>query len=185
VWLGFVMYKIDPIDSCKTFKKHWNFLGWFLSLGFIAFFVYVRPQTSSFNLIYDTVARFFWASSICWIIFACHHLKTGWIIRKLLSHRFWQPLSRLSLSIYLIHYVYINYNETYQFQPEQGFKLHRIVHISAGDITMSIFFATLFHLFVEAPIANLTALIWNRKQEKSLKDLKIHSSESEFLINKA
>jgi peptidoglycan/LPS O-acetylase OafA/YrhL len=96
-----------------------------------------------------------WACSVCWIIFACHHLKTGGLIRSFLSHRFWQPLSKLSLSIYLIHYVYIGYVEMKELQPEKGFEFPWIVLISAGDITMSIFFAFFFHLLVEAPIANL------------------------------
>lgn len=46
--------------------------------------------------------RLWWSLSICYMIFACLNDQGG-IINWFLSHPSWQPISRLSFSIYLIH----------------------------------------------------------------------------------
>lgn len=51
---------------------------------------------------YDALGRITWSIAVCYIIFACIH-NNGGPINKFLSLPMWQPLSRLSYSIYLIH----------------------------------------------------------------------------------
>ena len=114
--------------------------------------------------IYST--RFLWSCAICWIIFACHHLKTGGYIRSFLSLHFWQPLSKLCLSVYLVHYIYINFLETDSFQPLKGFSVFWMIQISAGDILISFFLGALFHVVVEAPITNLITFCFERKSSE-------------------
>lgn len=53
---------------------------------------------------YDAYSRVFWSIALCYIIFTCVHGHGG-LINKFLSHPLWQPLSRLSYSIYLLHLV--------------------------------------------------------------------------------
>jgi hypothetical protein len=162
VWLGVFMFKTD---LCQKFNKSLMFFGWFASLCFIIFQVYFRLRFFDWtHVVYNTIGRFLWACSISWIIFACHHLKSGGIIRKFLSHLYWQPISKLCLSIYLIHFVFISYVEMEKFQPVEGFRFPWIMLISAGDITISIFLAFFFHLFVEAPITNLIAFFTSLKR---------------------
>lgn len=48
-------------------------------------------------------ARFWWSLALCYIIFACLNGQGG-IVNWFLSQPRWQPLSRLSFNIYLIHY---------------------------------------------------------------------------------
>jgi hypothetical protein len=54
-----------------------------------------------FDAFFESTHRIVWAIFISWIIFACHHLKSGGILKKFLEHRYWQPLARMCLSIYL------------------------------------------------------------------------------------
>lgn len=53
--------------------------------------------------LYDTVSRSVWVTAICYIVFACAH-GSGGPINNFLSLSAWQPLSRLSYCIYLVHY---------------------------------------------------------------------------------
>lgn len=51
---------------------------------------------------YESFSRVCWAISLSWIIFACIH-GYGGPINWFLSLPQWQPLARLSYSIYLVH----------------------------------------------------------------------------------
>lgn len=55
------------------------------------------------NALYDSFTRVAWPSAISYIIFACVH-KYGGPVNWFLGHPFWQPLSRLSYTIYLVHF---------------------------------------------------------------------------------
>lgn len=87
-----------------------NLLGWILSLGLMAAVAIVnhplqqldtKSRPMEFGL-YDGISRVAWSMSLCFIIFSCTH-NSGGPINWFLSHRFWQPLSRLCYSIYLLH----------------------------------------------------------------------------------
>lgn len=53
--------------------------------------------------LYDIFSRITWAIALCYVIFACIH-GYGGPINWFLGHPLWQPLSRLSYSIYLVHF---------------------------------------------------------------------------------
>lgn len=53
--------------------------------------------------LYDALSRIAWSIGLCYVIFECVHNKSG-CINWFLSHNFWQPLSRLTYSIYLTHF---------------------------------------------------------------------------------
>lgn len=54
------------------------------------------------HALYDGTSRVLWATSIGWIIFACVHGYSG-PINSFLSLRHWQPISRLSYCIFVLH----------------------------------------------------------------------------------
>lgn len=53
---------------------------------------------------WNAFARPVWGLCLSWIIFACVK-GYGGFINSFLSHVFWQPLARLSYSLYLIHLI--------------------------------------------------------------------------------
>jgi peptidoglycan/LPS O-acetylase OafA/YrhL len=134
----------------------------------------VKPE----NIV--TIVRFLWACSIGWTIFACQQLKSGGVIRTFLSHRMWQPIAKLSLSIYLVHFIFLSTVEMDPIQPKDGFMFQHIVLISAGDMLMSLFLGIFFYIFVEAPISNLIMMIPDRKQ---MKNADIEAFERKPLLN--
>lgn len=71
----------------------------FINYPLVQFDATYSPYTYG---MYDILSRVFWAVAICYVVFACHH-GYGGLINWFLSHPLWQPLSRLSYSIYLVH----------------------------------------------------------------------------------
>ena len=63
----------------------------------------MRPTSTSLEYgLYDTLGRNIWSLAVCYMIFACAN-NSGGPINEFLSLPMWQPLSRLSYAIYLIH----------------------------------------------------------------------------------
>lgn len=54
------------------------------------------------NAVILSTVRFFWGSSIAWIIFACSSGLSEHV-NAFLSWKFWIPIARIGLSIFLIH----------------------------------------------------------------------------------
>jgi len=57
-----------------------------------------------------------WATAVGWIILACYY-GFGGFINRFLSHKYWQPISRMCLSIYLIHPIIQYHLTTLNKQP--------------------------------------------------------------------
>ena len=55
-----------------------------------------------FHIFYQSTSRIVWSIGTACVIFACG-ISKGKLINKILTLRFWIPLSRLSYSAYLIH----------------------------------------------------------------------------------
>lgn len=70
-------------------------LGVFLKLGYEYSLVHWSND-------YTWKGRIWWSSSLCYIIFTCLNGQGGFI-NWFLSHPRWQPLSRLSFNIFMVH----------------------------------------------------------------------------------
>jgi peptidoglycan/LPS O-acetylase OafA/YrhL len=143
-----------------------------LSIGFFWFYM-IKIHTTTISQFTRKVLvatdRELWASALCWIIFACHSLKSGGIIKRFLSHHAWQPLSKLSLNMYLLH-MYFIYSTGGFFGVKFGFLW--MCHVHVGDIFFAIVLGALAYVLVEAPVGKLVGFMWKLK-EKS-KDSKLY-----------
>jgi hypothetical protein len=146
---------------------------WLISISFIIFHVYFANPAFNNQArghgwhFYDSIYRELWTTSICWIVFACHNLKSGGYFRSFLSSSLWQPFSKLCLSVYLIHFLYIELtmlNRTQNGKVDVWWEIH--IHI--GDIFMSLLFGTIFYLFVEAPAAQIILMMFKRNLTKTV-----------------
>jgi peptidoglycan/LPS O-acetylase OafA/YrhL len=110
---GYFMYK----NKGKVFRINplVNALLWIASISSLALMVLIehylfkKPPGSiniGFHSSFITLQRNIWGLMICWILFATVQLKTGGIIRWFLSLPQWQPIARMSLSMYLVHPIY-------------------------------------------------------------------------------
>jgi peptidoglycan/LPS O-acetylase OafA/YrhL len=138
----------------KRNKKLLTLLGWVLSIGFFWFHIckFQHVHIPLIRQIYQSIERELWASAVSWIIFACHTLKSGGIIRSFLSHPNWQPLSKLSLSMYLLHMHFI-YSTGNFFPKKVGFLWE--MHVHSADIVFSIILGACAYILVEAPVSRL------------------------------
>lgn len=142
------------INLTESQKK----LRWILScLGVVAVEIF-HGLVSNFALgmaVYDTIKRTVWGLHIGWVIFAFHDSASISGYKNFLSHKFWQPLSRLALAIYLTHHIYINLTVA-NIKQTSNFGFMWSVHILLGDLVVTAIIGALMFLFVEAPISKLT-----------------------------
>lgn len=157
------------IFQCNKHKVKVNkliaIIGWTFSIGFLLSHIFknFHPKSVIGKQIYASIYRELWACAICWMIFGCHVLKSGGVIRKFLSLNFWQPLSKISLSVYLIHYIYLMLMHTNQKDVSMYYSWLQI-HLSFADVVISFIFSGIFFLFVEAPMMNLTNSFWESRK---------------------
>jgi peptidoglycan/LPS O-acetylase OafA/YrhL len=169
---GYFMYNVNVSGRSLKFNKFATLACWLLSISFMIFHVFLDPK-SNFNeknqQIYDSISKETWACSICWIIFACQYLKSGGFIRKFLSNNLWQPLSKMCLSIYLLHFLYIFMTVSDQKQL-QVVEIWWQIHIHIGDVFISLILAAMFYILVEAPTANIIAIFWKKNNNITLNE---------------
>lgn len=110
--LGYILhsFKNKPIKISKRL----NAFLWVMILSILTSVVCLvqplRLQNNNTTLLpnafYIAFHRLIWSTTVSCMIFACHKLKTGGIIRWFLSLPQWQPIARMSLSMYLLHIPY-------------------------------------------------------------------------------
>ena len=159
---GYIMYSEEISVKLISVMKNQVLLiaGWSLSVGFFWFHIFKIPSLTLSpitRLIYVSIERELWACSICWIVFACHRLKSGGIIRDFLSHPSWQPLSKLTLSMYLLHQPYFMYS-TEDYPAAFGFLW--LTHLHIGDIVFALFAAASAYVLIEAPAGKIVEILW-------------------------
>lgn len=104
VVLGYILYT----SKDKTLKadKTLNAVGWISALSlFTAILIQYLPCYGSFIEKSPTLCSFLYATQrpafaivVAWIIFACHKLNTGGIIKWFLELSLWQPIGEIQLN---------------------------------------------------------------------------------------
>lgn len=112
--LGYAMFQLR--NKKLQFSRTLNATLWITSLSsLVAVVASIFPLMSiksshTTSLIYNAVFlafhRLIWSLAIAWIIFACHQLKTGGVVKWFLELRQFQPICRMGLSLYLVHPLY-------------------------------------------------------------------------------
>lgn len=163
-----------------------NSAGWIFSISFMYIYVYHRDNlglSESGKFALRAVGQTAWSFSVCWIAFASHKLKTGGIVRWFLSHHFWQPLSNICLSVYLIHMFYL-YSSENQIREKSSFGAWWQIQIHVADIVFVTLIGAMFYLLIEAPTSNLLSILWKQKHFRfdRNKDKSSHEIERKALI---
>lgn len=164
IYTGYLMRKNSFI---KRPGKVLELFVWTLVTTFIfvhVFILYPRPNlllNKHNGIIYDLFSRELFSFSISWIIVYCH--KFNCAINGFLSHRCWHPISKMCLSIYLIHYVYQNL--TLANQKKSYFvDTWWLVHVFIGDVIICFILSLLFYLAIESPMTQLANLVIRKRR---------------------
>lgn len=174
--------------------KLFNLFAWTCSLaimGTVIFINYPLIQVDSkatsieFGL-YEGLSRVAWAVALCYIIFACSH-GYGGPINYFLSHPLWQPLSRLSYSIYIVHFLVIIVTmatiKTSPYFSELG-----AWNAYLGNYVIIVGVAMIATLAFESPIIVLEKLIFSPKKKPQKDDCvndadEVHTNEDNQVQN--
>lgn len=112
----------------------------------------------------NALTRIFWSISLCYIIFACIH-NSGGYINAFLGHQLWQPLSRLSYSIYLLHYPVIRI-AIFSAKSTSYYTEFMFYQLFFGFLMLSVFVSIIGSLSVELPVQILEKLLFHQRNTK-------------------
>ena len=176
--LGFILYKKVGI------KLHW-FVNWLIYSSMwvvaagccfsVAYGLYStwngHMLTLAEDVSYLMFTRFTWSVGVALMVFACHN-GHGWVINDFLSMKIWIPLSRLTYSVYLIHFFLI-ITITYSQRDPFIYTDYTIAVYIVATVVLSYGAAGVVAAFVEFPLSGLEALVFkalglNRRQSVRL-----------------
>ncbi|XP_042213223.1 nose resistant to fluoxetine protein 6-like [Homarus americanus] len=173
IWLGYIMY---TQGNKKVVLKQWQVaVGWTVAslTGFLVVFgmwSYNQVPPPRYydvmtQVVYGGFQRFAWGSAVAWVVYACHN-GAGGLVNDFLSHPVWQPLSRLTYTIYLVIFpmqFMLTYNTRVLFYYTH---LNKIVEV-VGALVIAGIISVLVSLTVESPIIGLERLLLQRPDRES------------------
>lgn len=126
----------------------------------------IIPQFSSLVFgLYDILSRIVWSICMSYIIFACIQ-NSGGPINRLLSHPFWQPISKLSYAIYLVHKLVLGIVMASMKSPN-SFSEMQFIQNCISIFVLSAIAAILLVLAVELPAGAMQSLSTIPKKQKT------------------
>ena len=126
---------------------------------------------------YGALHRSAWATAIGWIIFACTHGYGGYA-NRVLSSKFFIPLSRLSFAAYLIHFSCIKAYSSHLRKPSY-FTLPTFIITYLGMLTFIFILSAVISVAVEMSFSNLDKILFS---SDSTKKTPIGTQKSMYMI---
>ncbi|XP_017145313.1 nose resistant to fluoxetine protein 6-like [Drosophila miranda] len=174
-WLiGFLFGYFLHLNRGKKFQLSrivvWS--GWVLSLAMIftsIFALYPATQWSAPHLstlkesLYYTLTRVGWPLALCWIVFACMQGHGG-LADSFLSSPLWQPLSRLSYSVYIWH-LFVQEVNNRSIRTNTYFSDYNLMLKFWSDFGITILMSYLLYVVIEAPFGGLDSLLRTRQPQ--------------------
>uniref|UniRef100_A0A182INL9 Nose resistant-to-fluoxetine protein N-terminal domain-containing protein n=1 Tax=Anopheles atroparvus TaxID=41427 RepID=A0A182INL9_ANOAO len=147
-------------------------LGWLCTAAILAATGYSLKQvyTGDYTRLlpiadafYESLHRSFWAFAVMWVIFVCINQQGGFVDR-FLGCPLWQPLSRLSYSMYLVHIAIQAATVTKATRFPVEFSTVNVFYASFGLIGISAVGGTLWCIAFEYPFFGLERYVFRRKR---------------------
>ncbi|XP_055303304.1 O-acyltransferase like protein-like isoform X2 [Sitodiplosis mosellana] len=164
------------IAEKKPFRitKMLNLFAWTLSLASMFIIIFgsyqfqqLDSKLSPFDFgLFEGLSRVIWACSLCFIIFACCH-GYGGPVNWFLAHPFFQLISRLSYSVYLLHLPVIWLTMASMKSPLY-FSEVNAAHAFFGNYIISIFVSIVATLAFERPVLMIEKLLSRKVAEPQL-----------------
>lgn len=107
---GYILHRLKATGFVK-FPKYYYAIGWATCFAALGLMIYgrfemartdVQEYSSVVDAFYEALSRPVFASCVLWIIFACINGQGG-VIDDFLSSSLFQPLAKLSYTMYLLH----------------------------------------------------------------------------------
>ncbi|XP_022209522.2 nose resistant to fluoxetine protein 6-like isoform X3 [Drosophila obscura] len=173
-WLiGFLFGYFLHLNRGKKFQLSriavWS--GWVLSLAMIftsifAMYPFAKlsapPLSTLEESLYYTLTRVGWPLALCWIVFACMQ-GYGGLADSFLSSPLWQPLSRLSYSVYIWH-MFIQEVNSRNARTNTYFSDYDVMRNFWSDFGFTLLMAYVLYIIIEAPMAGFDSLLRPRRK---------------------
>ncbi|XP_042891509.1 nose resistant to fluoxetine protein 6-like [Penaeus japonicus] len=176
-WAGWLIFKTQNV---KVKLAVWQaLLGWLVAATIASLVIYGIADYNSLGrgdsffakvlpvwmaALYGGLGRGAWALALLWVVFACH-TGYGGLINEFLSHPSWQPLSRLTYSLYLvalpIQAMYMGYVPLPLYMDHTSTIVQTSGYLFVGGLV-----ALWLSLAIEAPIIGLEKLMIRRPAPK-------------------
>ncbi|XP_026847251.1 nose resistant to fluoxetine protein 6 [Drosophila persimilis] len=144
--------------------------GWLLSLAMIFTSIFAMYPASKFRAppltileesLYYTLTRVGWPLALCWIVFACMQGHGG-LADSFLSSPLWQPLSRLSYSVYIWHMFTLEVNSRI-LRTNTYFSNYNLMLNFWSVIGITVLMSYVLYVIIEAPFGGLDNLLRTRQ----------------------
>lgn len=158
--IGFILHLCK--DKEAKISKHFALIGWtFFTTSMSAIVLGQLPLVQENSVdnpwfadaIYDSFKGVTWSLAVGWIIIACH-FSCGGFINRFLSHPAWLPISRISFSIYLVHFP-IQMWQIMSLESAQSFSNSEMLYMFFRDFFISLIVALFWSLLFELPTVKL------------------------------
>ncbi|XP_033164181.1 nose resistant to fluoxetine protein 6-like isoform X2 [Drosophila mauritiana] len=180
-WLiGFLYGYFVFLNKGRKFKLNWIAVwsGWVLCLAMLftsIFALYPKLESGKPWLMttlevssYYTLTRVGWPLAVGWVVFACMQ-GYGGMANTFLSSPLWQPISKLSYSIYIWHSFIQEINKRIG-RTNTYFSNYQVMLNFWSTIGFTVLFSYLLYLLIEAPIGGLDLFL--RPKKKSPVEIK-------------
>ncbi|KAH8241180.1 hypothetical protein KR032_001439 [Drosophila birchii] len=151
-------------------KFHLNMVsvwsGWSLCLAMVFTSIFALypaaqsnapPLTTLAESFYYTFTRVGWPLALSWVVFACMQ-GYGGLANSFLSSPLWQPLSRLSYSVYMWH-KFIQEINTRSARTNSYFSDYQVMLKFWATFGFTLLLSYVMYLLVEAPFGNIPYFI--------------------------
>ncbi|XP_058971592.2 nose resistant to fluoxetine protein 6-like [Pocillopora verrucosa] len=170
--LGYFFHHTKDYRLPTKVKKYvFNVTGWCLAIVLAVSSLYGKyktvrehnphPFSPTQEIAYGILKRFAWSLAIAWVIFACQS-GLGGLVNRILSARFWIPLSRLTYCAYLVHVIVLQ-NLYARFESVWFYTDSYMVFRYVGIVGISYGVAFIVSVCVEFPTMQLEKLIFRSK----------------------
>lgn len=136
------------------FSQWSKFIAWVASISiFVGIKIFEETHRNQrFAVAFvEATHRIAFVGLVSWIIYVCHYLKSGGIVNWFLSHPLWQPIAKISLSIYLIHNIFIIMSIVNTGDDGMPLNTAWLIQIICGDYVITTFLGAILYLVIEAP----------------------------------
>ncbi|XP_066998617.2 nose resistant to fluoxetine protein 6 [Anabrus simplex] len=170
--LGYLLVELNTRKITIKFRKVIALLLWLVTGGLLLLtlcivHVFLQPDYEFDNVsaaFYNALGRPGWGLGVVMVIFLCH-TGHGGIIDSFLSWAWFQPLSRLTYSMYLVHLTVVMVQMS-SVQTLTYLSDDNIMRIYFGDLIISILLAIVLSLTFESPFMVLEKELLSGRKKK-------------------
>ncbi|XP_055551766.1 O-acyltransferase like protein-like [Wyeomyia smithii] len=177
VWLfgvlfGYILHNTQ--SRLILLSRMVQLIGWTIAAGILVATGYSLKQvyTGDYTVIppvadafYESLHRSFWAFTVVWIIFVCVNQQGG-IVNEFLGWTGWQPVAKLSYTMYLLHIWLQAVTFTMQLKTTIYFSVINLFYTIFGLTAISMAAATVWSVAFEYPFFGAERMFF-RKSEKA------------------